>query len=99
MIFSVLSEKIRAISGKVFCPGTQACVTYRPGFELTTLGSSVRLANHPATVLDLGLGLAVAVTMSVSDRVTCKCNPGAALGLTLVLVCACTVGVAVSDRV
>ena len=33
----------------VFCPGTQAHVTDRPGLERTTLGSSVRLANHPAT--------------------------------------------------
>ena len=33
----------------VFCPGTQARVTDRPGFERTTLGSSVRLANHSAT--------------------------------------------------
>ena len=29
---------------KVFCPGTQARVTDRPGSERTTLGSSVRLA-------------------------------------------------------
>ena len=50
-IFSVLSEKTRAISGKVFCPGTQAHVTDRPGFKRTTLGSSVRLANHPATAV------------------------------------------------
>ena len=33
----------------MFCPGTQPHVTDRPGFKLTTLGSSVRLANHPAT--------------------------------------------------
>ena len=39
-----LSEKTRAISGKV---GTQARVTDRPGFDLTTLGSSVRLATIP----------------------------------------------------
>ena len=37
----------------MFCPGTQAHVTDRPGFELMTLGSSVRLANHPATVLHI----------------------------------------------
>ena len=43
MIFSVLSEKTRAISGSVLH------VTDRPGFKLTTLGSSVRLANHYAT--------------------------------------------------
>ena len=40
---SVLFEKTRAISGSVF-PGTQVHVTDRPGFERTTLGSSVPLA-------------------------------------------------------
>ena len=45
------AEKTRAISGKVFCPGTRAHVTDRPRFERTTLGSSVRLANHSATAL------------------------------------------------
>ena len=30
----------------MFWPGTQARVTDKPGFELTTLGSSVRLANN-----------------------------------------------------
>ena len=50
-IFSVLSEKTRAISGKVFCPGTQSNGTDRPRFERSILGSSVRLANHSATPL------------------------------------------------
>ena len=40
MIVSVLSEKTRAISGKVFCLGTQGRVMDRPGFELTTLSAS-----------------------------------------------------------
>ena len=48
-IFSVLSEKTRAITGEVFCPGTRARVTDRPGFERMALESSVRLADHPST--------------------------------------------------
>ena len=47
----VLSDETRAISGKVFCPGTQARVTDRPGLERKTFGPSVRLDNHSATAL------------------------------------------------